>query len=153
MTGKVNYDVWHWIVGYTVDDMRIKRSFPNHPDVRALDISNSLHIPHANIVLLQDRNTTDSLHTAFSEKDPNDIRGRYAHKIYGYLLPEEKGIRPCKENVCFNCQPIVSFLGEYTFKVEMSGLTAACTVELWISTDTDPMNMHKVAKLEYPEQV
>ena len=47
----------------------------------------------------------------------------------------------------------VSFSGEYTFKVEMSGLTAACTVELWISTDTDPMNMHKVAKLEYPEQV
>ena len=36
MTGKVNYDVWHWIIGYTVDDMRIKRSFPNHPDVNSL---------------------------------------------------------------------------------------------------------------------
>ena len=43
--------------------------------------------------------------------------------------------------------------GEYTFKVKMSGLTAACTVELWISNDTDPMNMQKVLRLEYPEVV
>ena len=33
MTGMLNYDVWRWIVGYTVDDMRIDKSFPNFPDV------------------------------------------------------------------------------------------------------------------------
>jgi hypothetical protein len=25
--------VWHWIVGYLVDDMRIVREFPKYPDV------------------------------------------------------------------------------------------------------------------------
>ena len=36
MIGHLNYDVWKWIVGYTVDDMRFKRSFPNFPDVRLI---------------------------------------------------------------------------------------------------------------------
>ena len=33
MIGSLNYDVWWWFVGYLVDDMRIKRDFPNNPDV------------------------------------------------------------------------------------------------------------------------
>ncbi len=33
MTGRVNYDSWNNIVGYTVDDMRIKYEFPSRPDV------------------------------------------------------------------------------------------------------------------------
>jgi hypothetical protein len=33
MVGFLNFDVWHWFVGYLVDDMRIKRDFPNNPDV------------------------------------------------------------------------------------------------------------------------
>ena len=47
MVGHLNYDVWNWIVGYTVDDMRFKRSFPNFPDVclillSSLRVSSSL---------------------------------------------------------------------------------------------------------------
>ena len=33
MMGYLNYDVWHWIVGYLVDDMRIRKDFPLYPDV------------------------------------------------------------------------------------------------------------------------
>ena len=33
MVGMLNYDVWRSIVGYTVDDMRIVKSYPNFPDV------------------------------------------------------------------------------------------------------------------------
>ena len=40
---------------------------------------------------MQDRRTTDTLRIEFSEKDPTDKRGKYAHKIYGYLLVHEKG--------------------------------------------------------------
>ena len=31
--GYLNYDVWRQMPGFVVDDMRIRRSFPNHPDV------------------------------------------------------------------------------------------------------------------------
>ena len=31
--GYLNYDVWKQMPGFVVDDMRIRRSFPNHPDV------------------------------------------------------------------------------------------------------------------------
>ena len=34
MMGYLNYDLWHWIVGYLVDDLRIYREFPQYPDVR-----------------------------------------------------------------------------------------------------------------------
>ena len=33
MVGQLNYDVWRGIIGFLVDDMRIKRDFPNTPDV------------------------------------------------------------------------------------------------------------------------
>ncbi len=36
MTGRVNYDTWNNIVGYTVDDMRIKYEFPSRPNVSSL---------------------------------------------------------------------------------------------------------------------
>ena len=36
--GYLNYDVWRQMPGYLVDDMRVRRSFPNHPDVRGLVI-------------------------------------------------------------------------------------------------------------------
>ena len=32
-------------------------------------------------------------------------------------------------------------------------MTAACSVELWISTDADPLNLHKVLVLEYNDLV
>ena len=39
MRGKLNYDLWRWIVGYTVDDMRIDHSYPNHPDVSHMTVN------------------------------------------------------------------------------------------------------------------
>ena len=33
MAGHLNYDVWQWIVGFNVDDLRIHPTFPNAPDV------------------------------------------------------------------------------------------------------------------------
>ena len=43
--------------------------------------------------------------------------------------------------------------GEYTFSIEMTQMTAACTAELWVSTDADPLNLHKVLVLEYNDLV
>jgi len=110
MIGHLNYDVWKWIVGYTIDDMRFKRSFPNFPDERKM---------------------ISVLKTHFSEKDPSAVRGKYAHKVYGYLLP--------------------SVTGNYFFSIEMTGMTAACTVELWLSMDVDPTSTSRLLILEYPE--
>ena len=31
--GHLNYDVWRWVVGFMVNDLRIKREFPNKPTV------------------------------------------------------------------------------------------------------------------------
>lgn len=43
MEGFVNYDVWHWIVGYLVDDLRINRDFPLYPNVSCVAIPNYRH--------------------------------------------------------------------------------------------------------------
>ena len=32
--GEVNYDVWRWMSGYLVDDMRLWWNFPKYPEVR-----------------------------------------------------------------------------------------------------------------------
>lgn len=33
LKGYLNCDMWHWVVGYLVDDLRIFREFPLYPDV------------------------------------------------------------------------------------------------------------------------
>ena len=43
MVGQLNYDVWRGIVGFVVDDMRIKRDFPNKPDVSIYISSTHTH--------------------------------------------------------------------------------------------------------------
>lgn len=35
--GRANYDVWRWIVGFMVNDLRIKKEFPNNPTVSYLE--------------------------------------------------------------------------------------------------------------------
>jgi len=35
----------------------------------------------------------------------------------------------------------------------MTGMTAACTVELWLSMDADPTSTSRLLNLEYPELV
>jgi hypothetical protein len=43
--------------------------------------------------------------------------------------------------------------GNYRFSIEMSDVTAAGCVELWLSTDSDPLNMRKVLVLDYDDMV
>ena len=42
MIGMLNYDVWMWIAGYTVDDMRIDKSYPNFPDVSFIVVATTI---------------------------------------------------------------------------------------------------------------
>ena len=49
--------------------------------------------------------------------------------------------------------PVPISPGEYHFSIEMSDVTAAGCVELWLSTDQDPLNMHKVLVLDYDDMV
>ena len=37
--GQVNYDVWRWMSGYLVDDMRLWWDFPNHPEVHKMNLA------------------------------------------------------------------------------------------------------------------
>lgn len=43
--------------------------------------------------------------------------------------------------------------GLFVFSIEMRIVTAACSVELWISSDFHPARLRKVLTLEHPEQV
>ena len=43
--------------------------------------------------------------------------------------------------------------GSYKFKVELTQLTAAGSVELWVSTNSDPLNSNKVLDLLHDQQV
>lgn len=70
MIGQLNYDIWRHPVGYLVDELRIKRDFPSHPEVRR---------------------AIDKLHTEFDAVDKNSLVNKYGHKIYGYLLPTAAG--------------------------------------------------------------
>ena len=55
----------------------------------------------------------------------------------------------------FFWQTIKSYhtVGTYRFKVELTQMTAAASVELWVSTDSDPHNMSKILDLSYDIQV
>lgn len=43
--------------------------------------------------------------------------------------------------------------GEYQFSIEMSDVTAAGCVELWLSTDNNPLNMKKILVIEHSDLV
>ena len=43
--------------------------------------------------------------------------------------------------------------GPYSFKVELTQMTAAGAVELWVSTDSDPFSISKVMELVYDDMV
>ena len=51
MVGQLNYDVWRGIIGFVVDDMRIKRDFPNKPDVSTSVASGAYEVWARSIVL------------------------------------------------------------------------------------------------------
>ena len=45
------------------------------------------------------------------------------------------------------------FPGDYRFSIEMTNLTAAGSVELWLSIDANPLNMNRILTLEYSDLV
>ena len=51
------------------------------------------------------------------------------------------------------CDIIYTLVGQYTFKVELTKMTAAGSVELWISDDSDPLSINKVLELVYDDMV
>eukprot|EP00731_Ephydatia_muelleri_P026581 Em0018g681a len=71
------------------------------------------------------RTTISTLRVEFNETAgySND-KGMYGHRIYGYLVPPTSG--------------------EYSFIVEATRITCAFSVELWLSTDHDPMKSRKI---------
>ena len=39
----------------------------------------------------QERKTINRLHVEFNEADPQDVKGKYSHRVFGYLIPPEPG--------------------------------------------------------------
>lgn len=95
--GELTADQWYHAVGYTVDDLRVHWAFPAHPD---------------------ERTTRSSLEREFNQRAWHAIGGKYAHRMYGYLLPPTTGI--------------------YVFQVSLTDMTAEGTAEFWLSTSADP---------------
>ena len=55
--------------------------------------------------------------------------------------------------VCMCMYVCVLHAGAYTFKVELTQMTAASSVELWLSTDSDPFSISKVLDFVYDDMV
>ncbi len=53
-------------------------------------------------------------------------------------------------NADWSCLIIV---GAYSFKLELSEMTAATSVELWLSTDSNPLNISLILSLLYDNMV
>ena len=70
MMGRLNFDIWRQPAGYLVDDLRIRRDFPSHPEVRR---------------------SIDKLQTMFNAVDKDSLINKFGCKIYGYLLPRASG--------------------------------------------------------------
>ena len=52
-----------------------------------------------------------------------------------------------------NSLTILHSVGEYSFVIELTKLKAKASVELWLSTGTDPMAMRRILASEYPPLV
>ena len=79
--GYLNYDVWHWIVGYLVDDMRITKEFPLDPDVSTVQLKNRVQGYCNAVCLLKIRSSfTSWWMTVF-----------YLHPIIAYYLELNTG--------------------------------------------------------------
>ena len=48
---------------------------------------------------MKERKTVTQLHFEFDEVDKADVRGRYGHKVYGYLLPPTPGMYLCGDHI------------------------------------------------------
>ena len=65
----------------------------NNPIARQLYIA-TISIS-CDVIDTQERILINNLHIEFDEVDPEDIRGKYSHKIYGYLSPPYPGKEVC----------------------------------------------------------
>jgi hypothetical protein len=89
---------WYHAVGYSLDDLRLHWAFPQHPNTE---------------------DTTTSLRREFNQKAQKAVGGKYAHRVFGYLLP--------------------SLTGVYFFHVSFSETSASASVEFWLSPTSSPM--------------
>ena len=55
--------------------------------------------------------------------------------------------------VCAVLMVLPYSLGDYSFLVEMTHITCAFSVELWLSTDSDPMSSRKIIATHMPPVV
>jgi hypothetical protein len=76
------------------------------------------------------RQTIDKLQTIFNARDKDSLVNKYGHKIYGYLLPKAAG--------------------PYQLRAELSQVTAACSVEVWLSSGPSPLSTGLVTSVQAP---
>jgi hypothetical protein len=95
--GVVTRHQWYHAVGYSLDDLRVHWAFPLHPGTE---------------------DTTTSLRRDFDQKAWKAVGGKYAHRIFGHLLP-----------------PVT---GQYVFQVSLSETTAKASLEFWLSPTFHP---------------
>ena len=97
---------WFHALGYTLDDLRIHWAFPQHPNVRGLLEGRGEGMVYMYVVSVlitwQAEDTTASLRREFDQKAWKAVGGKYAHRIFGYLLPPITGTSPP------HCGPIPS---------------------------------------------
>eukprot|EP00731_Ephydatia_muelleri_P026583 Em0018g683a len=80
------------------------------------------------------RTFIESLKVEFNQfAGVSNERGKYGHRLYGLLHP--------------------STTGEYSFIVEMTHITCAFSVELWLSTDHNPTKSKKIIATEHSDAV
>lgn len=89
--GVVSRHQWFHAVGHSLDDLRIHWNFPGSPGVclcLSLSLSDQLRplsVSH------QSEDTSHTLRREFEQKAWKAIGGKYAHRVFGYLLPPETG--------------------------------------------------------------
>ena len=69
------------------------------------------------------------------------------------LHPQVRLLHTCAYDVCIGSELVCVFTGEYSFIIEMTQVTCACSVEFWLSTSADPMNLRKILAAELPYTV
>lgn len=82
---------WFHAVGYSLDDLRLHWAFPQYPNVSALHVYQKRE-SGMRAMFPQTEDTVSSLKRDFNQKAWKAIGGKYAHRIFGYLLPPVTGI-------------------------------------------------------------
>ena len=88
--------------------------------------------------LMQTEDTTTSLRREFNQKAWKAIGGKYAQRVFGYLLPSVTGTATL--SLLWHCYiHCYNVLGVYFFRVSLSETSAHASVEFWLSPTSNPM--------------